>query len=565
MPPKSKSIYRQPGAKHFQLVHRSQRDPLIHDPEASQHVLRPFVRENEKKGKSRADLEDILTPAETNQRPNVGEAALYGIYYDDTEYDYMQHLRQAGVEEEGVDTILIEAPTAPKKKIKERDNIGIQLKDLPDGVLASRTELPRNYESQQAIPESLAGFQPDMDPHLRQVLEALEDDAFVDDDLEDDFFGELVAEGERADSDEVEFEFAEEGLQDEASIAQIAEDLDVPEEELGWEERFSRFKKAHRPADVDDDLKSTDDFRSEGGDTIGTLPAMSVIGAKKRRRKGNSDASGYSMSSSSLHRTDTLQTLDSQYDQVMAKEYGDEDEEDEEEEEDDIDEVPDLILSRPDFENMMDEFLNDFELLGRKMRPKLEGDTGVEKLDTFRRALGAVREIDLRETPDRETNEEEISSDSEEEKEDRWDCESILSTYSNLENHPRLIRARESATRRNKKAAVPHIALDPKTGLPIVTPPSALPNSKSGPHSKAPPAFDDDSSGSDTETEATQRRTITRPKNESAEDKKARKAAVKAERQARRVEKKATKEQFDAEMKTAKRQLTTKERKMKKL
>ena len=52
----------------------------------------------------------------------------------------------------------------------------------------------------------------------------------------------------------------------------------------------------------------------------------------------------------------------------MAKEYGDEDDEDEEDEEDDIDEVPDLILSRPDFEDMMDEFLNDFELLGRKKR-----------------------------------------------------------------------------------------------------------------------------------------------------------------------------------------------------
>ena len=40
---------------------------------------------------------------------------------------------------------------------------------------------------------------------------------------------------------------------------------------------------------------------------------------------------------------------------------------------------------------------------------------------------------------------------------------------------------------------------------------------------------------------------------------------MKAERQARRVEKKATKEQFDAEMKNAKRRLTTKERKTKKL
>ena len=110
----------------------------------------------------------------------------------------------------------------------------------------------------------------------------------------------------------------------------------------------------------------------------------------------------------------------------MAKEYGDEDDEDEEDEEDDIDEVPDLILSRPDFEDMMDEFLNDFELLGRKMQHKLEGDTGVEKLDTFRRALGTVREVDLRETPDRDPNDDELSSDSEDEKEDQWDCESIL-------------------------------------------------------------------------------------------------------------------------------------------
>lgn len=44
-----KSIFRQPGAKHFQLVHRSQRDPLINDPDASQHVLKFFERENSKK------------------------------------------------------------------------------------------------------------------------------------------------------------------------------------------------------------------------------------------------------------------------------------------------------------------------------------------------------------------------------------------------------------------------------------------------------------------------------------------------------------------------------------
>ena len=45
--PQNKSIYRRPDAQHFQLVHRSQRDPLIHDPDASQHVLKPFSREND--------------------------------------------------------------------------------------------------------------------------------------------------------------------------------------------------------------------------------------------------------------------------------------------------------------------------------------------------------------------------------------------------------------------------------------------------------------------------------------------------------------------------------------
>ena len=48
MPPKS--IFRQPGAKNFQLVHRSQRDPLIYDPDAGEHVLKEFERKNAKVG-----------------------------------------------------------------------------------------------------------------------------------------------------------------------------------------------------------------------------------------------------------------------------------------------------------------------------------------------------------------------------------------------------------------------------------------------------------------------------------------------------------------------------------
>nr|GAT61310.1 predicted protein [Mycena chlorophos] len=507
MPPK-KSLFRQPGAQHFQLVHRSQRDPLIHDPEASIHVLKPIAR----KGQSRADLEDQV-PA-SDRTGNVGEAALYGIYYDDSEYNYMQHLRAVGVQEDGVESVLIEAPSSRKGKSIS----------LPDGVLASKTELPRNYESQQAIPASISGFQPDMDPHLRQVLEALEDDAFVDDGLEDDFFGELVADGERGSDEDVEFEFAEQGVAEEP--------LD---ENAGWEERFSQFKKTQASR-----AESEDD--SEGGDTIGRLPEMSVIGGK-RRRKGTSDASGYSMSSSSMYRNEALQTLDERFDQMMLKQYEEEEDTEPSADEPDDDDAPQLITSRDDFESMMNEFLDDYEILGRKMKPKLEGDNGAAKLDTLRRAMGQDERVRI-EDGDDEVDDIIMPLDIDDRK-DRWDCETILTTYSNLENHPRLIRARDGEIR---KKATTKIHLDPRTGMPLVASESAS-----------------ESSDDDDADDRPRVGTIKRDRNESKEDKKARKQAVKEERQARRVEKKATKEMFGAEFKIQKKGLANKERKLKSL
>ena len=64
---------------------------------------------------------------------------------------------------------------------------------------------------------------------------------------------------------------------------------------------------------------------------------------------------------------------------------------------------------------------------------------------------------------------------------------------------------------------------------------------------------------------APRRETITRPRNESKELKKARKAAVKSERQTRRIEKKTTKQQFGAEVKDQKKRIGNKELKLKKL
>lgn len=217
------------------------------------------------------------------------------------------------MQEDGVESVLIEAPsTKPKGKGKAKEPI--TLVDLPPETLPSTSEVPRNYESQQAIPSSLSGFQPDMDPHLRQVLEALEDDAFVEESLEDDFFTSLVADGERGEESELDFEFREEGVEEDFEESAY-EDEALDDEDLGWEARFARFKRDQKSSGAAAGHESDLDEYSDGGDTIGTLPQFSVIGGKKRR-KGASDASGYSMSSSSMFRNEGLTTLDERFDQV---------------------------------------------------------------------------------------------------------------------------------------------------------------------------------------------------------------------------------------------------------
>jgi protein LTV1 len=437
-------------------------------------------------------LEELLALADSDhqRRGNIGEAAMYGVLYDDTEYDYMQHLRQVGVQEDGVESILVEAPPNSRKQTgKGKGQKSIALLDLPSEALPSRVELPRNYESEEAIPSSIAGFQPDMDPHLRQALEALEDDAFVDDEVQDDFFQQLVADGERRSDEDVTFEFFDDRGGEEAEEHKMVEAGDE-----GWEARFERFKREQKVVAPTSGAGSDLDCRSEGGDTISRLPEFSVIGGKRRRR-GTSDASGYSMSSSSLYRTEALQTLDESFDQVslstavfvsdldvpfhkmILREYtrddGHEDGDDGDALSDDFDTAPQLIASREDFTSMVDDFLDHYEIVGSRMKPKLAGDNGIEKLETLRNAMGQDERIMV---AGQDSDEGDMLMPLEEvERKERWDCETILSefahkkmlscsyfdtaTYSNLENHPRLIRARDTE-------AVQKIRLDPRTGLP---------------------------------------------------------------------------------------------------
>lgn len=118
-----------------------------------------------------------------------------------------------------------------------------------------------------------------------------------------------------------------------------------------------------------------------------------------------------------------------------------------------------------------------------------------------------------------------------------WDCESVLSTYSNLANNPVTIGPKSRRKKKNgtsssssvQEEPVQHILLSQKTGLPL----GVLPTR---------PAFDkfDDTINSVNRGEA-------RNKEESNEEKKARKQAIKRERQMARIQKKATQEVFKEE------------------
>jgi protein LTV1 len=132
-----------------------------------------------------------------------------------------------------------------------------------------------------------------------------------------------------------------------------------------------------------------------------------------------------------------------------------------------------------------------------------------------------------------------------------WDCESILTTYSNLDNNPVTIdgggRRRKQKTKKGKnsgsstiqednEADHQQIMLSEKTGLPLGVLPSGGRDQDSD---------DDDGYG---DTYVSVNKGEARCKNETAEEKKLRKLSVKKERQLARMQKKMMKEAFNDEM-----------------
>lgn len=111
-----------------------------------------------------------------------------------------------------------------------------------------------------------------------------------------------------------------------------------------------------------------------------------------------------------------------------------------------------------------------------------------------------------------------------------WDCESILSTYSNLDNNPAMIGS-ESRRKKKQNKALKKIVLSSKTGLPI----------------QSPVEEEEEDYDDFDETYVSVNRGVARGKKETPEEKRLRKMQVKKDRQIARIQKKVTREVYKDE------------------
>lgn len=365
------------NATTFQLVHRSQRDPEIHNDEASQRVFVPVQtvaktdaqtsssqrlenRTIRKNIQTRHDLEDDF---DGTARDNEGEAAEYGVYFDDTDYDYMQHLRPTG----NLGAVMLENPEVTKAGKKKAAF------ELPEDVRPSNDERPRNYQDQQAVQDSIAGFRPDLDPRIREVMEALDADEEAEEGDSEDWFQELTKDGVVEDAESVNNDGGwgdddeDEGW-DSDDTAKAAPMTKNRTQKSEWEQEFSKFKKA-----------GADAIEEEGSVASTAFTAAST----GRIRHGNgSIGTGFSMSSSALYRTEGLTLLDDRFDKV-EREY------DIEEEDEDEPQFDPSAPIRGDFDSIMDDFLGEYANMGQKGTSKRARNPYT--LDDARIALGNTK------------------------------------------------------------------------------------------------------------------------------------------------------------------------------
>ncbi|XP_007422967.1 protein LTV1 homolog [Python bivittatus] len=415
----------------------------------------------------------VLLPAlKGDDEKRREEQRKYGVFFDD-DYDYLQHLKEASGSSELVPSSL---PNQGRIVISTEGGVEEEIQhipaptiNLPSSVFASEFEEDVGLLNKAA---PVPGPRPDLDP---DIVAALDDDFDFDNPdnlLEDDFMLRANKPGS----------------------------LEL-EKEVSWE---SEDEDAWEDMEEEEDFQNDDEYDSEGplsddSDFKGKMKEFLFMEEETKSR-----FTEYSMTSLVMRRNEQLTLLDERFEKFF-----------EQFDDDEIGPLDNAELEGfiQNDSTRLQEVLNDYFREKAKDCVKLDG-------------IEAKKEPELFLNEEEDESEEMVTLIIEEPKE-KWDCESILSTYSNLYNHPKLIEVPQK---------LKSIEVSKKTGIPLDVLPQRGPTAKQTEHMQR-------INDCDLPRVSTQPRS----KNESKEDRKARKQAIKEERKERRVEKKANKLAFKQE------------------
>jgi len=257
-------------------------------------------------------------------------------------------------------------------------------------------------------------------------------------------------------------------------------------------------------ADWEDDSDDCAGGRSEDEEDDKVPSLLSWTGEETATKFTN-----YSMSSSCIRRNQQLALLDDQFDKFMDQ-YG---------------EMEDGPLDGEEIEGTMDEG-------GERMQELLK-ETAQERA-TARQKIESAKEVQRYELDESDNAEEDLVAMEVREKKEKWDCESVLSNYSTLYNHPKLISEPSK------------IRLSAKSGIP----PGVLGRGLTAGALKQL----DSQAGRQVEDDLVSMKSrlselSVRPRHETPEEKRGRKADLKVLRRERREERKANTNAFKSEKK----------------
>uniref|UniRef100_A0A1A7WC22 Protein LTV1 homolog n=1 Tax=Iconisemion striatum TaxID=60296 RepID=A0A1A7WC22_9TELE len=406
----------------------------------------------------------VLLPAtKADAEKRREEQRQFGVFFDD-DYDYLQHLKEASDPSE-----LVTAEPLFHRQHEEHECETIRDENVPEASIHLPSSVfASEFEEEVGLLNKAApvsGPRLDMDPDIVAALDEDFDHSNPDNMLEDDFI--------------IKANCAAGGWESEEGCA------DNDDEDDEWE-------------DTDDE----GDFDSEGGfsgdeHVEGCGGELLFMDEETKSR-----FTDYSLSSSVMRRNQQLTLLDDR------------------------------------FEKFYEQF--DDDEIGALDNAELEGFIAAdsERLDEVirdyftQKAKDSLRPEDLgpKELPvvnEEEEDEEEMETVVVEAPQEKWDCETIISTYSKLYNRPKVIEEQPKPK---------PIRVSSKTGIPL----DILPT-------RGLTAKQEERMTRINDSDLPRVTTQTRNKEESKEERRARKQAIKEERKERRVEKKANKMAFKEE------------------